>query len=161
MKRSVSLLLLAASAVSTLSLSSCTTGYGPVGDGVATGALIGAAAGGLTGRGVNAARGAAAGALAGGLIGAVVAENEGAYSRGGYGEPYRSYPVARRSGRPGTVVSPYAPYNEIDVRGVPMAPWCATRAAVACSSGPDRIGLFSTRRRTFVRRRFFVGVNAR
>ncbi len=112
MKKNIPSVLLAALAVSTLSLSSCDT----IAQGVGSGAAIGAIAGGLTGRGENALAGAAIGAAAGGLIAA--ASEQDYYARG-YSEPYRSYPVAQASGRRGTVVSPYDPYNEIDVRGVP------------------------------------------
>lgn len=103
-------------AVSTLSLSSCET---PVGAGLAYGAGTGAIIGGLTGSGQNAAIGAAAGAVAGGLIGAVVAENQNSYYNSGYRDPWGSYPVATTTGRRGFVISPYSPYYEIDVRGVP------------------------------------------
>jgi zinc transporter ZupT len=99
-----------------LSLNSCGT---PVGDGLAYGAGTGAIIGGLTGSGTNAAIGAAAGAAAGGLIGVAVAENQNAYYQRGYREPWSSYPVATATGRHGYVISPYAPYYEIYVKGVP------------------------------------------
>lgn len=102
-------------AVSSLSLTSCDT----VAQGIGSGAAVGAIAGGLTGSGTNAARGAAIGAVAGGLLGAVVAENEGAYYSRGYTESYRSYPVATPTDRRNFVISPYSPYYEINVRGVP------------------------------------------
>src|SRR5215470_3744521 len=103
-------------AVSALTLNSCGT---PVGDGVAYGAGAGAIIGGLTGSGTNAAIGAAAGAAAGGLVGAAVAENQSAYYRQGYREPWSSYPVATATARPHYVISPYSPYYEIYVKGVP------------------------------------------
>ena len=37
----------------------------------------------------------------------------------GYRDDARRYPVGRFSGRSGFVTSPYAPYNRIDVRGIP------------------------------------------
>jgi predicted small secreted protein len=98
-------------------LSSCETpagqgaGFGAV-SGAATGALIGAAA---TGTGRGAGIGAGAGALAGALIGAAVAENQAQY----YHPPPDGYPIARLTGTPGYVYSPYPPHNVIDVRGVP------------------------------------------
>ncbi|MBS0657980.1 MAG: hypothetical protein JSR82_07010 [Verrucomicrobia bacterium] len=115
MKSLLTLALTAALAVSSLSLTSCDT----VGDRVLGGAAVGAIAGGLTGSGRNAAAGAAIGAAAGGLIGVIEAENERSYYARGYAEPYRSYPVAKRTGRYNYVISPYSPYYEINVRGVP------------------------------------------
>ena len=103
-------------AVSTLSLSSCET---PVGAGIAYGAGTGAIIGGLTGSGQNAAIGAAAGAVAGGLIGQAVATNQANYAQSGYSEPWGNYPIATTTNRKGFVISPYSPYYEIDVRGVP------------------------------------------
>lgn len=115
MKSLLTFALTAALAVSSFSLTSCDT----VGDRVLGGAAVGAIAGGLTGSGRNAAAGAAIGAAAGGLIGVIEAENEQAYYGRGYSEPYRSYPVARRTDRRNFVISPYSPYYEINVRGVP------------------------------------------
>jgi hypothetical protein len=97
--------------------------------GAATGAAIGGA---LHGRGDQALAGAAIGAAGGYLIGkAVQHERRRAYSEGyydaredRYGDGDRRddrdhYPVARLTGREGFVVSPYYPYNHIDVRGIP------------------------------------------
>ena len=108
--------LAAVLAVSTLSLASC---YSPVGAGVAYGAGTGAVIGGLTGSGQNAAIGAAIGAGVGGLVGVAVANDQNSYYSSGYREPWGSYPVATTTGRRGFVISPYSPYYEIDVRGVP------------------------------------------
>jgi len=116
MTKSLKTLVTAALAAAALSLNSCGT---PVGDGVAYGAGAGAIIGGLTGSGQNAAIGAAAGAVAGGLIGTAVAENQGAYYRQGYSQPWGSYPIATATSRGHYVISPYAPYHEIYVRGVP------------------------------------------
>ncbi|MEP6671559.1 MAG: glycine zipper domain-containing protein [Chthoniobacter sp.] len=94
--------------------------------GAATGAVIG---GSLHGRGDQALVGAAIGAGSGYLIGkAVQHERRRAYEDGYYdGRPgdrdYRDdrtrYPVGRLTHRDGFVVSPYSPYNRIDVRGIP------------------------------------------
>jgi hypothetical protein len=101
-------------AILAFSLTSCDT---PVGQGAGIGAATGAVIGGLaTNRVGGAAAGAAAGALAGGLIGAAVQQQDAA----AYGPPpSRGYPLATPTDRPGYVLSPYAPYYEIDVRGVP------------------------------------------
>lgn len=116
MKSLLTLTLTTALAVSSFSLTSCDT----VGDRVVGGAAIGAIAGGLTGSGRNAAAGAAIGAAAGGLVGIIEAENERAYySRGRYSDPWGSYPVATQTDRRNYVISPYSPYYEINVRGVP------------------------------------------
>jgi hypothetical protein len=99
--------------------------------GAATGAAIGGA---LHGRGDQALAGAAIGAAGGYLIGKAVknerqrAYNEGYYEGRGDRYPddrhsdsryYRDYPTARLTGREGFVISPYHPYNRIDVRGIP------------------------------------------
>ena len=104
----------AAAAVLSLGLTSCDT---PVGQGAGIGAASGAVIGGLaTNRVGGAAVGAAAGALAGGLIGAAVEQNQVA----DYGPPPPGgFPRATPTERPGFVISPYAPYYEIDTRGVP------------------------------------------
>ncbi len=116
MNKTLTSLVTAALAVTSLQLTSCDT----VSQGVVGGAALGAIVGGATGRGNNVAAGAAIGAAAGGLAAVLVAENESAYYRGGqYSDPYRSYPVGQRTGRGGFVLSPYAPYYEIDVRGIP------------------------------------------
>ncbi len=116
MTKSLNTLAAAVLAAAALSLNSCGT---PVGDGVAYGAGAGAIIGGLTGSGQNAAIGAAAGAVAGGLVGAAVAENQGAYYRQGYTQPWSSYPIATATSRSSYVISPYAPYHQIYVKGVP------------------------------------------
>jgi hypothetical protein len=97
-----------------LGLTSCDT---PVGQGAGIGAASGAIIGGLaTNRVGGAALGAAAGALAGGLVGAAVEQNQVA----AYGPPPPGgFPRATPTERAGFVISPYAPYYEIDVRGVP------------------------------------------
>jgi hypothetical protein len=100
--------------VLSLGLSSCDT---PVGQGAGIGAASGAIIGGLaTNRVGGAALGAAAGALAGGLVGAAVQQNQAA----AYGPPPPGgYPRATPTERAGYVISPYAPYYEIDTRGAP------------------------------------------
>jgi hypothetical protein len=101
-------------AVLSLGLTSCDT---PVGQGAGIGAASGAIIGGLaTNRVGGAALGAAAGALAGGLVGAAVQQNQAA----AYGPPPPGgYPRATPTERAGYVISPYAPYYEIDTRGAP------------------------------------------
>jgi hypothetical protein len=98
-----------------------------------TGAATGAAIGGLlTGRGSGALAGAAIGAGTGYLVGKQVqAERRDAYDAGYYDRRYaddrdrdyrddrESYAVGRFTDRSGFVVSPYRPYNRIDVRGIP------------------------------------------
>ena len=108
------LLSVALVGVLSLGLTSCDT---PVGQGAGIGAAGGAIIGGLaTNRVGGAALGAAAGALAGGLVGAAVQQNQAA----AYGPPPDGgYPRATPTETPGYVISPYAPYYEIDVRGVP------------------------------------------
>ena len=95
-------------------LTSCDT---PTGQGAAIGAGSGAIIGGLaTNRVRGAAIGAAAGAVAGSLVGnAVEQSNEREYGE----RPRDGYPLATPTSRRGFVVSPYKPYYEIDVRGVP------------------------------------------
>ena len=97
-----------------LQLNSCDTYVGQgAGYGAAAGAIIGGAA---TGRVRGAAVGAAIGAASGALIGAAVEEDEARR----YGPPPDGgYPVARFSGTPGLVVSPYPPHRLVDVRGIP------------------------------------------
>jgi hypothetical protein len=106
------------------------------GESALAGAATGAAIGGLLhGRGDQALVGAAIGAGSGYLIGkAVQHERRRAYEDGYYegrdyddrddryyhDRDYRDrYPVARLTGHPGFVNSPYYPYNRIDVRGIP------------------------------------------
>ena len=95
-------------------LTSCDS---PTGLGAAAGAGGGALIGGLaTNRPGGALAGAAIGALTGALIGNAV-ENDG---EGSYGPaPEGGYPIAQRTGRKGVVLSPYSPYHEIDVTGIP------------------------------------------
>lgn len=119
----VSLALLAA-----LAFSACETSGQNALLGAATGATIGGA---LHGRGDQALAGAAIGAAGGYLIGkAVQHERRRAYSEGYYDgrDEYRRdddrdyrerYPVGRLTSRDGFVISPYHPYNRIDVRGIP------------------------------------------
>ncbi len=97
-----------------LGLTSCDT---PVGQGAGIGAASGAVIGGLaTNRVRGAAAGAAIGAVAGGLVGLAVQQNQAA----NYGSPPPGgYPMATPTERPGYVISPFAPYYEIDTRGVP------------------------------------------
>jgi len=90
-------------------------------------ALAGAAIGGLlTGRPQVALAAAAAGAGTGYLIGKQVqADRRAAYDQGYNDGQYAddgsgsSYPMGRLTDRPGIVVSPYPPYNQIDVRDIP------------------------------------------
>ena len=83
---------------------SCTT---PAGRGAAAGAVGGAVVAGPVG--------AAVGAAGGAIVGAAVGETEVAR----YGPaPAKGYPVARSSGTPGMVRSPYTD-RLYDVRGVP------------------------------------------
>ncbi len=118
------------------------TGCETPGETALAGAATGAAIGGLLhGRGDQALVGAAIGAGSGYLIGkAAQHERRRAYEDGyydgrdyddrdhdrGYREDdryYRDsrdrYPMGRLTGRPGFVLSPYPPYNRIDVRGIP------------------------------------------
>lgn len=113
-----------------LGFSACET----TGDNVLLGAATGAAVGGLaTGRGQGALTGAAIGAAGGYLIGKAVQRDrrrvysEGYYDGRGddryrddrYARDERGYPLGRLTNREGFVVSPYHPYNRIDVRGIP------------------------------------------
>ena len=97
-----------------LGLTSCDTATGT---GAAAGAAGGALIGGLASNRVGGAVvGAALGSLTGALIGnAVDASNARAYGP----PPPQGYPVAQRTDRRGVVLSPYAPYHEIDVTDVP------------------------------------------
>src|SRR3989441_12665689 len=89
-------------AVIALGLNSCDTYAGQgAGYGAAAGAIIGGA---TTGKVRGAAVGAAIGAASGAIIGAAISEEEAAR----YGpSPPGGYPVARWSGTPGLVISPY------------------------------------------------------
>lgn len=97
-----------------LGLASCDS---PTGMGAGAGAAAGALAGGLaTNRAGGAVAGAAIGAATGALIGAAVEQSDAeAYGR----RPPGDYPDATRTDRKGFVLSPYAPYHEIDVRAIP------------------------------------------
>ncbi len=121
----ISLLLLASFA-----FSGCETS----GQNALLGAGTGAAIGGLLhGRGDQALAGAAVGAAGGYLIGkAVQYDRRRVYSEGYYdAQGDRSgrdryavreeadYPMARGTGRGGYVISPYYPYNRIDVHDIP------------------------------------------
>jgi predicted small secreted protein len=101
-------------ALSSFILSSCDTPTGAgAGYGAAAGAIIGGAA---TGNARAAAIGAAAGAATGALVGHAIQEDRAR----AYGPPPPGgYPVARWSGTPGLVVSPYPPHRLVDVRGIP------------------------------------------
>jgi hypothetical protein len=106
-----------AAAAVTLLASSFTSCDQPTGAGAAygaaAGAIIGAAA---TGNVRGAAIGAAAGAATGALVGHAIQEDQAAR----YGPPPQGgYPVARWSGTPGLVVSPYPPNRLVDVTGIP------------------------------------------
>lgn len=110
----ISVAALAVLTLSSLGLNSCDT-Y--AGQGAAYGAGAGAIIGGATtGHVRGAAVGAAIGAASGAIIGAAISEEEARR----YGPPPSGgYPVARWSGTPGLVVSPYPPHNLVDVRGIP------------------------------------------
>ena len=101
-------------AILALSLTSCDT---PVGQGAGIGAASGAIIGGLaTNRVAGAAAGAAIGAAAGSLVGLAVQQSDAE----SYGPtPNRGYPLATTTSRKGFVISPYAPYHEIDVQAIP------------------------------------------
>ncbi len=93
--------------------------------GAKTGAIAGAVAGAIIGGDVrSAAIGAGAGAGAGALVGAARREDRrrqypGYYEDRAHGSGYaEEIPVARRTGTPGYVISPYRPYATVDVRGV-------------------------------------------
>ncbi len=105
---------------SAFALNSCETAAG-------TGALIGAGTGAViasnTGphgyyrdNGGRTLAGAAIGAGAGALIGAAIDANRASE----YGPaPEGGYPMARRSGTPGFVYSPYPPHRIVDVHDIP------------------------------------------
>ena len=107
---------MAAAAVGSLGVSGCGTypGYA-----TGTGAAIGAASGALIGAGAHGGHGAAIGAGAGLLAGALVGAAIDAENARNYHAPPGGYPVARPTGSPGYVYSPYGDHNVIDVRGVP------------------------------------------
>jgi len=90
--------------------------------GAATGGVIGGL---LTGRPGGVLAGAAVGAGTGYLVGKQVqydrqqAYNAGYYEGRGDGDYGDRFPVGRFTDRPGFVISPYPPYNRIDVRGIP------------------------------------------
>lgn len=98
-----------------LLLSSCDT---PTGQGAVAGAGAGAIIGNLASGGGTRSTliGAAAGAATGALIGHAIQEERARE----YGPPPQGgYPVARWSGQPGLVISPYPPHRLVDVRGIP------------------------------------------
>jgi Glycine zipper len=113
-EKRITLAAIAGLALCALALNSCDTYAGQgAGYGAAAGAIIGGA---TTGKVRGAAVGAAIGAASGAIIGAAISEEEAAR----YGPPPPGgYPVARYSGTPGLVVSPYPPHNLVDVRGIP------------------------------------------
>lgn len=86
------------------------------------GAASGAAIGGLLhGRADQALVGAAIGAGAG-YVGGKVVQNERrrSYEEGYYqGRTAENYPVGRPTSTRGMVISPYRPYNLVDVKGIP------------------------------------------
>lgn len=89
-------------------------------------AMLGAGAGALIGNQSHTGplRGAALGAGIGYLVGKLVEydRRDRHYDDDDYEyreRRYSRYPVAERSGRRGFVISPYRPYNLIDVRGIP------------------------------------------
>jgi predicted small secreted protein len=114
MKKSTALTAISGLALCALALNSCDTYAGQgAGYGAAAGAIIGGA---TTGKVRGAAVGAAIGAASGAIIGAAISEEEA----NRYGPPPPGgYPVARWSGTPGLVISPYPPHNLVDVRGIP------------------------------------------
>ena len=123
---------------STLTLTSCTP-YQQQGAGA--GALGGAAIGAIAGRDTSSVvRGAAIGAAAGAGV-AAYRENQRnntgyrdqpSYDDRGYNDRYQrqpdyrpapapsqqNYPFAKRTSNPGIVISPYPPYNSIDISGL-------------------------------------------
>jgi hypothetical protein len=108
------LTIVSPAALLALLLNSCDT---PTGQGAAAGAGAGAIIGGLaTGHTRGAVIGAAAGAATGALIGRAIQEDRARE----YGPPPEGgYPLARWSGTPGLVISPYPPHRLVDVRGIP------------------------------------------
>jgi hypothetical protein len=113
--------LLASALLAGLALTGCeTTGQNTL-LGAGTGAAIAAATG------HSALRGAAIGAATGFVVGKVLKhERERAYEEGYYDRDYGyeshsrgGYPLAHRSSRRGIVHSPFPPYNDIDVHGIP------------------------------------------
>lgn len=109
---------------SVLAMASCTN----VGPGQMTGTGLGAAGGAAAGAvignnvgGVSSTEGAIAGALLGGVAGNVVGRQQDEIDQLKRQQAYQSggYPVARMTEDRGFVVSPYPPYNVIDVRGMP------------------------------------------
>lgn len=113
-KKGIAFAAISGLALCALALNSCDTYAGQgAGYGAAAGAIIGGA---TTGKVRGAAVGAAIGAASGAIIGAAISEEEAAR----YGPPPPGgYPVARWSGTPGLVISPYPPHNLVDVRGIP------------------------------------------
>jgi hypothetical protein len=112
--------LLAATLLASVLLTGCET----TGQNTLLGAGAGAAIAAATGH--SPLRGAAIGAASGFVVGKVLKhERERAYEEGyydreyGYGRTRGGYPLGHRSSRRGIVRSPYPPYNDIDVRGIP------------------------------------------
>lgn len=106
--------LILATALSVL-VSSCTP-YQQ--QGAAVGGLAGGAVGAIAGGNSRSTlRGAALGAGLGAGIAAMQENQQGARSSSGP-PPQGGYPYAERTSTRGEVISPYAPYNVIDVRGM-------------------------------------------
>ena len=109
----------------TLLASVVLTGCETTGQNTLLGAGTGAAIAAATGH--SPLRGAAIGAASGFVVGKVLKhERERAYEEGYYDREYGyeghtrgGYPLGHRSSRRGIVHSPYPPYNDIDVRGIP------------------------------------------
>ena len=113
--KDVSLAVMSLVALAAMNLNSCDT---PTGTGAAAGAGAGAIIGNIAGRGGvrSTLIGAGIGAATGALIGHAVEEDQARR----YGpQPEGGYPVARWSGTPGLVISPYPPHRLVDVRGIP------------------------------------------
>jgi len=91
--------------------------------GAAIGALAGGAIGAVAGNGSrDVVRGAAIGAAAGTGIAAIdedTRRRQAGYGHGNAPPPpaTRDHPVARRTANPNQVISPYPPYNVIDITG--------------------------------------------
>jgi len=108
-------------ALVSMTFSACET----PGQGAAHGAMAGAVIGAIAGGNIrSAAIGAGAGAAAGALVGKARqderrSEYPGYEEDRAYGSGYAvEERVARRTGRPGFVTSPYRPHALVDVRGI-------------------------------------------
>jgi hypothetical protein len=87
--------------------------------GAAMGGLAGGAIGAVAGGDTDSTiRGAAIGAGVGAGIAAMQENQAGAGGRPTPPPPRGGYPYAERTSTPGLVISPYAPYNVIDVSGL-------------------------------------------